>query len=176
MTLPPTPTLETERFIMRKLVKDDAPALWPTLSSDEHCRYLTRAAFASLEELEGWLLDPDWNGRSWCAVDRQTGEIAARLVAVPVSEATAEIGYITVADRQGEGIAGECTRRLIAHLFECESHHRLTAGTDPRNNASNALLKRFGFRREAHMIESCKTHLGWCDEYFWGLLKREWGR
>ncbi len=159
---------------MRKLVKDDTPALWPTLSSDEHCRYLTRAPFVSLQELEGWLCDPNWNGRSWSAVDRETGEVAARLVAVPAGEATTEIGYITVADRQGQGIASECARSLIAHLFEDEGHHRLIAGTDPRNEASNALLARLGFRREAHMLESCKTHLGWCDEYYWGLLKREW--
>lgn len=169
-----TPTLETERFILRQLVRDDAPAFFPTLSSDHHCKYMTRAAFQTLEELEGWLLDPDWNGRSWSAVDRGTGEIAARLVAVPVGEKTAEIGYITVQNRHGQGIATECTRRLIAHLFEAEGHHRITAGTDPRNEASNALLSRLGFRREAHMIESFKSHLGWCDEYFWGLLRREW--
>lgn len=169
-----TPTLETARFTMRELVRADAPAFFPTLSSDEHCRYMTRAAFQSLEELEGWLLDPDWNGRSWSAIDRETGEIAARLVAVPAGERTAEIGYVTVQHRHGEGIATECARTLIAHLFKGEGLHRVTAGTDPRNEASNAILRRLGFRREAHYIESFKTHMGWCDEYYWGLLAREW--
>ena len=170
----PTPILETERFTLRPLVREDAPAFFPTLSSEDHCRYLTRAEFESLKELEGWLCDPDWNGRSWSAVERETGEIVARVVAVPGEEGSTEIGYITVHHLHGEGIAGECTKRLIAYLFDEEGHHRLTAGTDPRNTASNALLERLGFRREAHMVESIKTHIGWCDEYFWAMLKREW--
>ncbi|MXO90654.1 GNAT family N-acetyltransferase [Pontixanthobacter aquaemixtae] len=170
----PIPTLETDRFTLRPLVREDAPAFFPTLSSPEHCRYLTRAPFASLEELESWLCDPEWNGRSWSAVERATGEIAARVVAVPGEEGSVEIGYITAAHRHGEGIASECAKRLIAYLFGEERHHRITAGTDPRNAASNALLARLGFRREAHMVESIKTHIGWCDEYFWAMLRREW--
>ena len=169
-----SPTLETERFVMRKLVSDDTDALFPTLSDARQCRYLTRAAFSTHQELANWLCDPDWNGRSWSAFDKTDGNLAARIVAVPVDEHTAEIGYITVMDRQGQGIAYECARRLMTHLFEVEGHHRLTAGTDPRNIASNRILEKLGFRREAHYIQSIKTHIGWCDEYYWGLLANEW--
>ncbi len=165
-----TPTLETSRFTLRKFLRDDAPALFPTLSSDEHCRYLTREPFATLEELEGWLFDPDWDGRTWAAVDKTGGEVVARLVAVPVADGISEIGYITVHYRHGEGIAGECAKALVEYLFEAEGHHRLTAGTDPRNTASNALLARLGFTREGHLRQSDKTHIGWCDEYLWGML------
>jgi len=166
----PTPTLETERFTLRKFVRGDAIALWPTFSSDEHCRYLTRKAFATIEELEGWFFDPEWDGRTWAAVDRSNGQIVARLVAVPVQKDVSEIGYVTAHHRHGEGIAGECAARLVRFLFETEKHHRITAGTDPRNTASNALLERLGFRREGHLRQCVKTHLGWCDEYLWGLL------
>jgi RimJ/RimL family protein N-acetyltransferase len=170
----PTPTLETERFTLRPIERGDALAIYPTLSSDEHCRYMTRAAFATLDELEGWLFDPEWNGRTWAAIDRINGDVVARLVAIPFADDVSEIGYITVGHRHGEGIAGECAKRLVEHLFETEKHHRITAGTDPRNAASNALLTRLGFHREAHMRQSIKTHLGWCDEYLWGLLASDW--
>jgi len=63
---------------------------------------------------------------------------------------------------------------FVKHLFEAEGHHRVTANTDPRNGPSNALLRKLGFRQEAHLRESIKTHIGWCDEYWWGLLAREW--
>lgn len=169
-----TPTIETERFVMRKLVRDDTSALYPTLSDADQCRYLTRAEFATPSELADWLCDPDWNGRSWSAIDKWTGNLAARIVAVPGEDQTAELGYITVADRQGEGIAFECAQRLMKHLFEVENHHRITAGTDPRNEASNRLLEKLGFRREAHYVQSVKTHIGWCDEYYWGMLASEW--
>ncbi len=169
-----TPKLETDRFTMRTLVQDDAAALFPTLSDPAQCRFLLRPAFETIDELADWLCDPDWNGRSWSAIDRETGEVVARIVAVPAGDRQSEVGYTTVAHRQGEGIAEECTRRLVEYLFEDENHHRLTAGTDPRNTGSNRVLEKLGFRREAHCLQSVKTHEGWCDEYFWALLGSEW--
>ena len=171
---PGTPTLETERFVLRKLVRDDAEALFPTRSDPEQCRYMLSAAFPSVDALADWLCDPEWAGRSWSAIDKSSGELAARIVAVPGDNQTAEIGYITAAHRQGEGIAFECSLRLLRQLFEVERHHRVIAGTDPRNTASNRILEKLGFRREAHYRQSVKTHEGWCDEYYWAMLASEW--
>lgn len=170
----PTPTLETERFIMRPLVRKDAEALLPTLSDPAQCEFLLHEAFKSEEELGDWLCDPDWNGRSWSAIDREKGDLVARIVAVPSGECQSELGYTTVAHRRGEGIAEECTAQLISYLFEEENHHRLIAGTDPRNIASNRVLEKLGFRREAFFLQSVKTHIGWCDEYYWAILADEW--
>ena len=171
---PKTPILETARFMMRPLVREDAAALFPTLSDPENCKFLLRAPFETIGELGDWLCDPDWNGRTWSAIDKETQELAARVVAVPAADQVTEIGYITAVNRSGEGIASECTARLVEYLFEEEGYHRLTAGTDPRNEASNAILRKLGFRLEAHLRESVKTHMGWCDEYLWGLLASEW--
>ena len=170
----PTPTLETPRFTMRKLVREDTAALFPTLSDPEQCKYMLSPAFETEEKLGDWLCNPDWNGRSWSAIELSTGELVARIVAVPCEHETAEIGYITVRDRQGEGIAFECTQRLLKQLFEVEDHHRVFAITDPRNTGSNRLVEKLGFRREGHFLENIKTHIGWCDEYYWGLLASEW--
>lgn len=169
-----TPIIETERFVLRPLMREDAEALFPTLGDEEQCRYLTRAHFSSVEDLAAWLCDPDWNGRSWSAIDRTNKQLVARVVSVPVSEGVEEIGYITAIERRGEGISYECASALVGRLFGTEGLHRVIAGTDPRNHASNSLLEKLGFRREAHYIEGVKTHIGWCDEYYWGLLAREW--
>lgn len=169
-----TPTLETERFILRPLERSDASALFPTMSDPEQCRYLLDPAFTDLETLEDWLCDAGWDGRSWSAIDRANGEVVARVVAMPRGERIAEVGYTTVVHRQGERIAEECMRRLLKQLFEAEGHHRVYASTDPHNVASNRLLEKLGFRLEGHYLESVHTHEGWCDEYFWGLLAREW--
>lgn len=166
------PTLTTARFTLRPLQRGDEQALFPTLSDAEQCRYLTRPAFASPGELWGWLADPDWNGRTWIAVD-ESGEVAARFVAVPThDDGIEEIGYITCAGRQGTGIARECTSALIAHLF-AEGKRKVTAEVDPRNTASVRLLERLGFTREAHLREHETTHIGVCDLYIYGLLASE---
>ncbi len=170
----PVPTLDTRRFTMRPLEPADAAALFSTLSDPAQCQFLLRPAFKTEQELAEWLCDPEWDGRTWSAIDRETGEVVARIVAVPAGGRQSEVGYTTVAHRQGEGIAEECTRRLAEYLFEDENHHRLTAGTDPRNTGSNRVLEKLGFRREAHCLQSVKAHEGWCDEYFWALLGSEW--
>ncbi|MEM6475806.1 MAG: GNAT family protein [Pseudomonadota bacterium] len=168
------PTLHTERFTLRPLQRSDTAALFPTLSDPEQCLYLTRPAFESKEALWGWLAEPDWNGRSWIAVDAQ-GEVAGRFVAVPThADGVEEIGYIVCSHRQREGVARECSEALIAHLFETEGMRKLTAEVDTRNAASVALLERLGFTREAHFREHDETHAGLCDVFWYGMLAREW--
>jgi RimJ/RimL family protein N-acetyltransferase len=171
-------TLHTERLTLRPLQRSDAAALLPTLSDPEQCRYLTRPAFASEEELWDWLAAPDWDGRTWIAQDA-AGEVAARLVAVPGhAEGVEEIGYITCLHRQRSGIAAEATAALIAHLFatpvEQGGARKLTAEVDTRNAPSIRLLETLGFTREATLREHDATHIGLCDVHLYGLLRREW--
>jgi RimJ/RimL family protein N-acetyltransferase len=171
------PTLRTDRFIMRPIRPSDTQALYPTLSDPEQCLYLTRPAFTSHEELHGWLADPSWPGLTWIAEyadGPNAGAVAGRFVASPThAPDVTEIGYIVCADRQGEGIASECSRALTAHLLNT-TFRKLTAEVDTRNEASVRLLERLGFTREAHFREHEITHIGMCDVYFYGLRKSDW--
>ncbi len=191
LNLRPVPTLETERFIMRPLQRGDETALFATLGDPEQCLYLTRPAFASEAELWGWLAEPNWNGRTWIAVDRVAkngavdradadGAVAARLVAVPGhAPGVEEIGYVTCANRQRQGVARECAEALIAYLLatpEAEGGARkVTAEVDTRNTASVHLLESLGFVREAHFREHEISHIGMCDVYWYGLLSGDAG-
>lgn len=167
--------LETERFTLRPLSHDDVSALFSTLSDEGQCRYLSRGAFADENELAGWLLDPDWNGRSWVAVDRASGSLAGRFVLVPTAEAgMSDVGYITIKEWQCRGVAGECMTALISHAFEVENQRRLIAEIHPENVASIVIVERLGFRREAWLREHETTHIGLCDLLIYGLLRGEW--
>lgn len=173
--VPQVEALRTERFTMRSLRRGDEAALFPTLSDPVQCRYLTRPAFTSEGELWSWLADPDWDGRSWIAEDGE-GNLVGRFVAIPAhEEGVAEIGYITVIGRQGEGIARECTAALIDHLFGGEDHRKLITEVDIENTPSIALMDRLGFTREAHLREHETTHEGLRDVLLYGLLRRDWG-
>ena len=170
-----TPVIETERFTLRELTRADARALFTTLSDDEQCRHLSRGAFLHEKELGDWLTDPTWAGRSWAAIDKADGELAGRFVAVPTNESgMSELGYITVVDRQGQGVARECMEALISHLFERENHRRVFVEIDDDNVASIALIERLGFKREGCLREHETTHRGLCNLLIYGLLRREW--
>jgi ribosomal-protein-alanine N-acetyltransferase len=171
-------TLRTERFTLRRLQRPDAAALFPTLSDEAQCLYLTRPAFASEEELWGWLAEPGWNGRTWIAEDA-AGQVAARFVAVPAHEEGVEdVGYITCISHQRQGVARECMAALIPHLFALPvgegGCRKLTAEVDARNTASIALIERLGFTREGYLREHETTHAGLCDVLFYGLLASEY--
>ncbi len=164
-----TVPLATERFSLRALRRSDAAARLPTLGDEAQCRYLTRPAFTSEDELWGWLADPDWPGQTWIAEDAR-GEICGRFVAIPqAQEGLVEIGYITCIGWQRRGVARECMEALIAHLF-CEGRaQRLRAEVDIENAASLRLLDRLGFAREALHRNYEETHKGMCDVAIYGL-------
>ena len=51
----------------------------------------------------------------------------------------------------------------------------MRANCDDRNLASVRLMERLGMRREAHYIENFWDGEGWAGEYWYALLRREWG-
>lgn len=167
--------IETERFTLRPLVRSDTSALFATLSDETQCRYLSRGAFADEEELANWLCDPDWNGRSWVAIDRASGDVTGRFVLVATEESgMSNLGYITVTQWQGQGVARECVAALITLAFEAESQRRLIAEVDAENAASIALIERLGFLQEGWLRQHETTHTGICDLLIYGLLRHEW--
>ena len=164
------PIIETERFKLRPLTYRDTKALYPTFAEEAQCRYLSRPAFESEDALWGWLADPGWNGRTWIAEDEQ-GKVAGRFVAVPGhEEGIEEIGYVTCADRQGQGVARECTAALVRHLVATEGKRKIIAEVDLENVPSLRLMTRLGFTREALFREHETTHKGLCDLAVYGLL------
>lgn len=164
----PVPTLTTPRFTLRPLERGDAAALFPTLSDPAQCRYLTRPAFGSPEELWDWLAEPGWPGRSWIA--QGSRGVAGRFVAVPFAEDAriSEIGYITCTGCQREGVARECMTALIAQHWR-EGARLLTAEIDTRNAPSIRLAEALGFAHVKTVRAAEITHAGPCDLAFYEL-------
>ncbi|WP_407061882.1 GNAT family N-acetyltransferase [Brucella gallinifaecis] len=103
---------------MRKVRLDDAEALFSTFSDTKQCLYMSQPAFDDLEKFRDWLTDKEWPGRTWIAVDKANGTTAGRFVAYPGRDTDIlELGYITVTERQRQGVARECMETLISHLF-----------------------------------------------------------
>lgn len=73
-----------------------------------------------------------------------------------------------------QGLALEAVSRLLDYLFTEHNIHRVVADCDPDNTASFRLLERLGFRREGHFVESFWLGDHWGDEYYYGILEREW--
>lgn len=168
-------TLTTSRFTMRGLIESDAKALFPTFSSAEQCRFMSQPHFEDIATFSDWLNDKEWPGRTWIAIDQVSEEVAGRYVAFPSRDnGVLELGYITVVDRQRQGVARECMTALIAHIFTTGRYRKLYMEIDAENRSSIALAESLGFVREACLRQHETTHNGVCDLLVYGLLIREW--
>jgi len=106
----------------------------------------------------------------------ETGEIIGD-VAVHMMKSDprqAYLGYTIARPHWGQGYASEAVRAVLDYLF-CELNlHRVVAECDVENTASQKLLERLGFRREAHLIENIFFKGQYGSEYHYALLQREW--
>lgn len=85
-----------------------------------------------------------------------------------------EIGCTLNKDYQRKGYATESLKTIIDYLIHTLHKHRVIASIDPRNSNSIRLVKRLGFRKEAHFVESLFLNGKWQDDLVFALLAREW--
>jgi RimJ/RimL family protein N-acetyltransferase len=171
----------TERLILRDLQAADAEAMLQYRSDPEVARYQSWGP-VSAEQLRSFLEElarksPDTPG-AWYQIAislARTGELIGDCgIHVLDDRRLAEIG-ITLSPRfQSQGYAGETLRAVIKYLFEELRKHRVFASVDPRNVRSLRLMRRLGFRQEAHMIESLWFKGQWVDDVIFAMLEREW--
>uniref|UniRef100_A0A0D9VZT6 N-acetyltransferase domain-containing protein n=1 Tax=Leersia perrieri TaxID=77586 RepID=A0A0D9VZT6_9ORYZ len=68
----------------------------------------------------------------------------------------AELGYVLARAHWGKGVATAAVRRVVATVFgEVEGLERVEALVDVRNAASQRVLEKAGFRREAVLRKYC---------------------
>jgi RimJ/RimL family protein N-acetyltransferase len=174
--------LRSERLWLRRLEPRDLPTLLAYRNDPEVARYQGWES-CSGDEAEAMLatqstLEPGTPG-AWfrfmleeCSANAVVGDCA---LCVDADEPwQAEIGFTLAREHQGRGLATEAVRRLLDYAFGELGLHRVVAITDARNDAAAALLRRIGFRREAHFIQNVWYKGAWGDEFLFAMLSSEW--
>lgn len=173
---------ESPRVELRALRPDDADALFAYRTDPDVARYQSwepasadelRAFIATLARAEPFAPGA-WHqlGIALRSSGALIGDCGVQLLAHEPRQA--EFGITLAPPAQGHGYAAEAVRALLAILFGDHAVHRVFASVDPRNAASIALLRRTGFRREAHLRESLWFKDGWADDVIFAMLRREW--
>ena len=83
----------------------------------------------------------------------------------------AELGYHIVRSQWGKGFATESADRLCHWAFQTLKLHRLEATTTEGNHASEAVLRKLGFRLEGSRLERDRVGKTWRAAHEFGLLK-----
>ena len=173
--------IRSERLVLRSLRASDAERVHAYRSDPEVARFQSwdilsldavRAYIAEQDELRP--TEPGWYQLAIAelATDHVIGDLGVHILESDPRQV--EIGFTLAPDAQRRGYASEAVRAVLDHLFGALGKHRVTASTDPRNARSIALLRRVGFRLEAHHLESLWFKGAWADDLIFALLRSEW--
>jgi RimJ/RimL family protein N-acetyltransferase len=144
-----TPTLATDRLLLRPLGLGDLDDVVSLLADPEVSRFVRRLdrrqAEARLRAVES-----EWAERGYgmfAAIDRGEGRFLGRagLKRWPQFGET-EVGWVLRRDAWGRGYATEAGRACIEWAFGSLGLRRLTSMVHPRNEASIRVARRLGMR------------------------------
>jgi len=179
----PSP-LRTSRLVLRTMTANDVDDIHSYQSRPDVCRYVpfeprSRDEVAAKVSEHSTALVLSEEGDYWqLAIERQDdpgrviGDVYFTIKST--ANASAEIGWTLHPDFTGQGFATEAAGAILDIAFRELNLHRVSAELDPRNEASVALCKRLGMRREAYFVEDMWFKGEWGDTEIYAILAREW--
>lgn len=173
----PFPILVTERLVLREMTMDDADVTFFLRSDAEVIKYVDRAPAQSVDEAKAFIQMVADNrtkntGISWAITlkgdDKMIGNVALWRLDLP--NYRAEIGYVLHPEQQGKGIMLEAAEAIIHYGFYEMQLHSIEANINPGNIASQRLLERIGFEKEAYFKENYYYDGRFLDSAIYSLL------
>ncbi|MFK4085391.1 GNAT family N-acetyltransferase [Kribbella sp. NPDC020789] len=175
----PTPTISTDRLLLRPFEDSDADALFELHSNAHVLRYWDSPPWTERSRADRFLatcrqlaaegtgarlaVDRDGAFIGWCSFSQWNPEYRS-----------ASLGYCFGEAAWGHGYATEAARAVLGWAFETLDLNRVQAEADTRNIASGRVLEKLGFVREGTLREDCIVNGDVSDSWVYGLLRREW--
>lgn len=176
-----THMIETKRLLLRKLMVEDADAMFQNWASDkEVTKFLTWPAYTSLDTaihiLKEWTTSyekPDFY--QWAIVPKNLNEPIGSISVVSINEKTqmAEIGYCIGRPWWNRGITSEALSAVINFMFDQVGANRVQAKHDVNNPHSGLVMKKCGMKYEGTLRSADVNNQGVCDVSIYALLKSD---
>ena len=157
----PFHNLETERLYLRRVVKEDVNEIFALRSDQEVMKYIPRPLLKTEEEALAHIAMIDEKidsneGINWAITLKGNPKLIGIIghYRIRPEHFRAEIGYMLLAEYQGKGIISEAIKEVVNYGFEVMKLHSIEAIIDPENFASEKVLQKNGFVKEAHLKEN----------------------
>lgn len=157
----PFPNLETERLFLRRVVKEDVKEIFTLRSNKETMKYIPRPlvkteedALAHIAMIEDKIENNE--GINWAITLKNDPKLIGLIghYRIKPEHFRAEIGYMLLPEYYGKGIIVEAIKETIKYGFEIMNLHSIEAMIDPENLASEKVLQKSGFVKEAHLKQN----------------------
>jgi [ribosomal protein S5]-alanine N-acetyltransferase len=155
-----TPTLATDRLVLRPIVVDDATALHRISNEPAVRRYLWDDEPVQKVTIRNMISDSGVmfadKGIGLFGVRRRgTGNLIGLCGFVQLEGMEEpELAYELTQSVWGQGLATEMSRVCLRHAFEEEGLERVIAGADPENVASQRVIEKLGMNSVGHLNPS----------------------
>jgi len=175
----PFPVIETERLLLRRITNEDVNEVFELRSNPETMKYIPRPLVKTTEDaLEHIAMIEDKIvtniGINWGITLKKNRKLLGIIgyYRMQPENYRAEIGYMLLPEFHGKGIIPEAVNRLITYGFEELKLHSIEAVIDPENFASEKVLQKCGFVKEAHFKESEFYQGRFLDKVIYSLLNK----
>ncbi len=175
----PFPVLETERLLLRRLSNGDTDAIFRLRSNPETMKFIPRPLVTTNEEALEHIaminskIDNN-EGINWAITLKETSGFIGIIGHYRINPENfrCEIGYMILPEFSGKGFVTEAIKEVVNYGFEKMGMHSIEAILDPGNMASERVLQKNGFVKEAHILENEFFDGKFIDTVIYSLLKR----
>lgn len=175
----PFPVLASERLLFRAIRDTDVPEIFALRSNPELMQYIPRPLITTLEEAKAHLkmiqdkIEAN-EGINWAMTEKGKDKLISLIGFYRTENENyrSEIGYMLLPEYQNKGYITEAIQTLLQYGFNTMGLHSVEAIIDPRNLASEKVLLKNGFVKEAHFHENCFFNGEYLDSVHYSILKR----
>lgn len=175
----PFPNLETKHLLLRRLENSDVKEVFELRSDPSTMKFIPRPLVKNDEEALEHIaminakIDNN-EGINWAITLKGNPKLIGIIghYRIQPQNYRAEIGYMILPEYQRQGIVAEAIKEVVRYGFEYMHLHSIEAVIDPNNLASERVLQKNGFVKEAHILENEFFDGKFIDTVIYSLLKR----
>lgn len=175
----PFPNLETELLYLRRITKEDVNEIFALRSNKETMKYIPRPlaktnedALEHIATIDSKIINNE--GINWAITLKDNPKLIGiiGLYRIIPEHFRAEIGYMLLPEHHGKGIIMEAIKETLNYGFEIMKLHSIEAIIDPENYASERVLQKSGFVKEAHLKENEFYEGHFLDTIIYSILNK----
>ena len=180
--------IETDRLIIRDHIASDFLGLSSLLTAEKEMYFLmdlyasdSEAVKSNLETAIAAIDSPVRDKYFFAIIERASGayigEIGFTILERRHEDSNVsslvELGYFIKSDYWGNGIVTEAGEAVIEFAFLSIGIHKITTGCAKENRASERVMVKLGFVKEAELYAHQLVHGKWSDRLIYGMTSQQ---
>ena len=176
----PFPNLQSERLSFREINENDFPEVMELRGNADNMKFIPRPLVTNEADALAhitMILDKrkENDAINWVITEKDSDSLIGIIGFFRTQHENfrSELGYMILPQHHGKGYVTEAIATVLSFGFNTLNLHSVNAIIDPNNFASEKVLQKNRFRKEAHFVQDFFWNNEFLDSAHYGLLKSE---